>query len=335
MPDNNPTADRIMGGATSNKKDTLEGKSSVVESVPSTASCGDGDDEKERDDASPTEKPEPRDEMLEAALKVVANSTSFFARAGLVATLPEPLPASPQRRITIHLVRHAEGPHNLISIAERERLNMLDPGLTNYGLAQCVHLSERFHAMDKITHIVASPLRRTVHTALGSFKPAIKRGIKIILCPDLRECGGGQCNTGSNIDDVLKDLLSIEDDLPKDCVDGGLCEPGWELGTETWEEKHLRTERAARVRSMLYHLGKMAADTSSDDVEIVVVTHSRLLMLLAGHTNRRYGYHNAEYRSYRLTTDEEVAAGVDMYKLIETQESRNYIHTFPDVPYED
>ncbi|KAH9215311.1 histidine phosphatase superfamily [Leptodontidium sp. 2 PMI_412] len=223
--------------------------------------------------------------MLDAALEVVANSASFFARAGLAANLQQPLPTPPQRKITIHLVRHAEGPHNLRSIPVKERLDMLDPGLTRYGLAQAILLSKRFHAMDKLTHIVASPLRRTVHTALVGFKPAIKRGIQIVLYPDLRECGAGQCNTGTNIDDLLKDLLSIEDDVPKDRVDGSLCEPGWEIDTEPWGKEDLRAKRVARVQAMIYFLGKMAADASNDDVEIAVVTHSRLLAYLEGHTS--------------------------------------------------
>ncbi|KAH7363890.1 histidine phosphatase superfamily [Rhexocercosporidium sp. MPI-PUGE-AT-0058] len=226
--------------------------------------------------------------MLEAALAVVAASTSSFARLGPSAPSQQPISASPLRGITIHLVRHAERPHNLRSIPEKERIDMLDPGLTEYGLAQCVLLSERFHAMDKVTKILASPLCRTLHTALVAFKPAIERGIQVVLYPDLRECGGGRCNTGTNIEDLLKDLFEIEEDIQKDCVDASLCEPGWETGTESLEKKDMRIQRAERVLSMLYHLGKMSANASDYDVEIVVVTHSRLILLLEGHTSGKF-----------------------------------------------
>ncbi|PVH85674.1 hypothetical protein DL98DRAFT_373706, partial [Cadophora sp. DSE1049] len=176
-------------------------------------------------------------------------------------------------KITIHLVRHAEGPHNLRSIPEKERIAMLDPGLTPYGISQSKLLAQRFHAMDKVTHILAFPLRRTLLTGLVAFKPAINRGIQVILVPDLRECGLGPCNTGSNIPDLLEEVFKSEEGVRMDCIDATHCYSGWEHNTESGYDNDLRRQRADRMRSMLFHLGKIAAEESSDDVEIVVVTH--------------------------------------------------------------
>lgn len=130
---------------------------------------------------------------------------------------------------------------------------MPDPGLTPYGIAQSKLLSQRFHAMDKITHIVSSPLSRALHTALIAFKPAIDRGIQVILVPDLRECGLGPCNTGSNIYELVEEIFRLEPGVRRDCIDTIKCYPGWEQPTESW----YHTEWL--MRAMLFHLGQIAA----------------------------------------------------------------------------
>ncbi|RWA04348.1 hypothetical protein EKO27_g10755, partial [Xylaria grammica] len=65
----------------------------------------------------------------------------------------------------IHLVRHAQGYHNL----SRENQWIRDPDLTELGKAQCAELCKKFPYHDKITHLVASPIRRTLFTCQLSF----------------------------------------------------------------------------------------------------------------------------------------------------------------------
>ncbi|KAK0126620.1 hypothetical protein ONS95_008207 [Cadophora gregata] len=270
--------------------------SSSIELVETISNIG-GKEQGGNGDKSPPELPE-RDEFLEAVLEAAlapCSGTSSFRWNGVVESISQasPLPPPREQRITFHLVRHAEGPHNLRSIPEKDRVAMLDPGLTTYGTAQSELLSQRFNTMKKVTHILSSPLSRTLLTALVAFKPAIDRGIQVILIPDLRECGQGLCNTGSNIPDLVEELSEKEMGFRKDCIDSSYCYTGWEHNTESWDEHDLRHERADRMRSMLFHLGQIAANQSNDDVEIVIVTHSRFIMALEETTNSRFILINA------------------------------------------
>jgi len=40
-------------------------------------------------------------------------------------------------------------------------------------------------------------------------------------------------------------------------------------------------------------------------------------------------YFNAEYKSYQAVQDVDAVSGVETYKLVETEESKRYIHTSP------
>jgi hypothetical protein len=51
--------------------------------------------------------------------------------------------------------------------------------------------------MDKITHIVCSPVRRTLDAALLSFAPLFIRGLQMTVFGSLREFGDSPASTGS------------------------------------------------------------------------------------------------------------------------------------------
>ena len=67
--------------------------------------------------------------------------------------------------IYLHLVRHAQGYHNL-SAANH---TLPDPDLTPLGKEQCAALRRAFPLHDKVTYLVASPMRRTLYTCLYAF----------------------------------------------------------------------------------------------------------------------------------------------------------------------
>ncbi|KAL2072765.1 hypothetical protein VTL71DRAFT_12108 [Oculimacula yallundae] len=293
-------------------------------SSTSTSSSRDQDLENNSAHKAQAKKPEQQDEMLSAMYKVISSAMPPLTFGAAI--LPPGETPRPPPKITIHLVRHAEGPHNLRSIPEPERVAMLDPGLTTWGHSQSVLLSKRFHAMDKVTHILCSPMRRTVHTALVGLKPAIQRGIQVTLIPDLREYGGGRCNMGSNLEDLVKDVLDIDKDIRKDCFDRSQCPDYWFLDSGVRESNDQKMDRIGRVQSMLYSLANTAAEASSEDIEIVVVTHSRIILLLEERHKKEDG---------KFTTDEEFTAGANAFALVETEESKRYTHTFPDDPEDD
>ncbi|KAI2733984.1 hypothetical protein DTO012A8_10089 [Penicillium roqueforti] len=85
----------------------------------------------------------------------------------------------------IHCVRHAQGLHNVCTANHI----IQDPVLTELGHEQCRKLRESFPRHANIDLVTASPLRRTIYTALESFAPVFesKPDLKIIALPDIQE----------------------------------------------------------------------------------------------------------------------------------------------------
>lgn len=111
---------------------------------------------------------------------------------------------------TLHCVRHAQGYHNL-SVANH---SIHDPLLTNFGEEQCRMLQKRFPNMGSVDLIVASPLKRTINTALIAFEPVIKeKGLKVIALPELQETSDLPCDTGSSPELLAKEYEGKPVDL--------------------------------------------------------------------------------------------------------------------------
>lgn len=71
--------------------------------------------------------------------------------------------------------------------------------------------------------VVASPLRRTIYTALLGFESDIKNnGLKIVALPEIQETSDVPCDTGSDLEALKKEVQ--EKELP---VDLSLVEEGW------------------------------------------------------------------------------------------------------------
>lgn len=129
----------------------------------------------------------------------------------------------------VHCVRHAQGEHNLSTA-----LHVLpDPGLTELGEEQCRQLRDRFPYHDRVGLVTASPLRRTIYTALLSFEPVLKAnpGSKVVALPDIQETSDVPCDTGSDLDVLQKEFT--EKGLP---VDLGLLTKDWnnKVGLAGW-----------------------------------------------------------------------------------------------------
>jgi broad specificity phosphatase PhoE len=163
---------------------------------------------------------------------------------------------------TIHLVRHAQGFHNL-SI-ENEQLQ--DPDLTPLGEEQCAALRKEFPYHDKLTKLFASPMRRTVYTCLHAFgtdelKP-------IVTFPEFQEVSANPCDIGSPVAKVKAEFEGIADysNVEDSWTDKG---PGSEY--EPTLEK--TTARGLKARKIL-------RDRVSGDEHIVVVSHGGFLHFL-------------------------------------------------------
>lgn len=172
-------------------------------------------------------------------------------------------------KITIHCVRHAQGCHNLSA----ENHVLPDPSLTGLGEAQCEALRIFFPYHDKITHLVASPLRRTIYTCLLGFDAEVESGMKIIALPELQETSDLPCDTGSDPTKLREEFGAGK---WKETVDLNLVCEGWnkKSASSKWAPSAAKIEvRAREARLWLRDL----AMKSGADTEIVVVTHGGYL----------------------------------------------------------
>ncbi|KAG8671415.1 hypothetical protein FPOAC2_04752 [Fusarium poae] len=205
----------------------------------------------------------------------------------------------------IHLVRHAQGFHNL-SI---ENESMQDPDLTPLGEKQCATLRKEFPHHDKLTKLFASPMRRTVYTCLHAFgtdelKP-------IVAMPVFQEVSANPCDTGSPVAKVQAEFEGIAD---------------YSRVEETWTDKGPESEYEPTVEKLTVrgHKARRALrDLVSGDEHVVVVSHGGFLHFLTDDwygvpAERATGWSNCEFRSYQFvdpTGKDEDAA------LLETEES--------------
>jgi len=208
----------------------------------------------------------------------------------------------------IHLVRHAQGVHNL----SYKKHSIRDPLLTPKGHRQCDHVSATFPAAQRssIKLLAASPLRRTLYTALLSFPDVVLRGLKIVALPEAQETGLLPCDTGSD-PEVLKKEFGTS------TVDLSLVQEGWNSKTGRWAaDTDLVRERALYVRRWLRD--------REEDV-ICLVSHGGFLHYLNEDWDgfaeaKGTGWANCEWRTYEFKAG--VGEGDEKATLVETESSR-------------
>jgi broad specificity phosphatase PhoE len=187
-------------------------------------------------------------------------------------------------------------------MTREERFEIKDPGITDFGVLQCATLCATFPRMDKITHIVSSPSRRTILTTKYSFKPLLNRGVPILLLNFLKEKGHCPCNAGSGIAKLQEEFNDLN-------INYDRLEEGWEnknldYGTHGWKPL------AIEMRRELYLIGKEALEkgevNADGNVEIVVTSHGGTLRTLDGSKNSpmRYSWTNTEHRPYEFFSEE-------------------------------
>lgn len=115
--------------------------------------------------------------------------------------------------------------------------------------------------MKNVDLVVASPLKRTIYTALIGFEPAIReRGLKVIALPELQETSDLPCDTGSDPEEIAREFAGKPVDLD-------LVKQGWNSKKMKWAPTFTAIEKRARDA----RLWLMARP----EKEIVVVTHGQ------------------------------------------------------------
>lgn len=151
---------------------------------------------------------------------------------------------------TIYLVRHAQGEHNIavtftspfpsnspITNHPQNDFSIKDALLTPHGKAQCATLSATFPYHDSIDIVMASPLRRTIQTAIESFAPALLRpGVKFFLVPQAQEISAKPCDTGFEREELEVEVGEI---LGQEAKQGGfdVGRIDWSVLEEGWSKK--------------------------------------------------------------------------------------------------
>ncbi|KAG4443018.1 hypothetical protein IFR05_001472 [Cadophora sp. M221] len=268
---------------------------------------------------------------VSAASSIVSPYVQTAMQSLSVHTQPK-LP--PKQRVYIHCVRHAQAHHNLKTLSSYTRKMLPDPRLTALGIRQAMALAERFEHMDKINVVALSPLRRTVHTTYVGFRPLIfDKKVPVIAYPDLKEWGNAPSCTGVNMSELMKKFPKLYGK-----IDTTLATDGWYKNTELGIIPDYKEVRAERVRKELWELGQILLKgrkglwkgievngvKKGQDVHILVVSHGAFLATLEGREKERL--HNAEYKTYEFATEDMIANGVGKFDLVETAESKLYVH---------
>ncbi|KAH7135511.1 phosphoglycerate mutase family protein-like protein [Dendryphion nanum] len=208
----------------------------------------------------------------------------------------------------IHLIRHAQGFHNLCI----ENHNIRDPLLTPEGKHECLHLSNTFKNIQAVNCIIASPIRRALYTALIAFNAVLKANptLKIIALPELQETSALPCDIGLSCEELTQEFKH----QPIDFTHVG---NDWnnKVSSPFAPRTDLLTRRARKARRFLQQ--------RTED-QIAVVTHGGLLHFvtddwLGSMAGCGTGWTNCELRTYGF--DNASPDAISNASLVETQES--------------
>lgn len=143
-----------------------------------------------------------------------------------------------------------------------------DPDLTKRGREQCERLQQDFPFHDQVDFIMASPIRRTIQTALIGLAPAIdKRGLKVLLVPRAQETSCKPSDTGSSVS-KLKEEFGDKISLDR-------MTDGWNSNNGEWamDVDHIE----AHVRQLRHYIHSL------DCKEAVLVAHGGVSLPIRSH----------------------------------------------------
>jgi len=202
----------------------------------------------------------------------------------------------------VHLVRHAEGLHNL-----RNDPDIRDAPLSERGFDFAEDLGRRFikdHS-NIVGAIISSPLLRTIQTSLTAFArilnsahyplnsgKGIRDGVKLTLDANLQEIAEMPSNTGSPLEDLENEFPELRPQIQK--LDGD-----WYVKVGPNSPLPAVAQRKIQILEKLQQtLIALSSDQRGKDV--VVVTHQGVIALLAPSANVPV----AQWQSFDLARNE-------------------------------
>ncbi|KAI0793286.1 phosphoglycerate mutase-like protein [Abortiporus biennis] len=190
----------------------------------------------------------------------------------------------------IYLTRHAEAEHNVAS-----DYSIHDAPLTHRGReqAKALHGATKDNIQQTAELLVSSAMRRPLSTMVIGYPHLRKRlenESKVIVLPQLQECGDLPCDTGSP-----------REHLESNPEFSGL---DFSLVTEDWTSKagfYASTDEALKARARWNRRWLR----SRPEREIVVVSHGDCLRYITQGYNTHEPWANAEVREYRFALETE------------------------------
>ncbi|KAI0110914.1 histidine phosphatase superfamily [Nemania sp. FL0031] len=222
---------------------------------------------------------------------------------------------------TIHIIRHGHAQHQ-----DHPQLDIPDPELTEVGIKECEKLAADMAKLGNIELVLASPMKRTIQTAIAAF-PSYLQSKQILLLPDLQEQGVGGANTGSSREDLIQQFGT-------EYLDYTYVKPGWtDRGPGSRYDIRAVHPRAEATRLWIRAVAQHYRDTNA---HIAVVTHSFYATYLMPPDYSILK--NAEWRSCRF---DDIVGGDGQATLHElpcsvtrrytrTEHTYNYPHLIPD-----
>lgn len=203
--------------------------------------------------------------------------------------------------VTIHLIRHGQGLHNVGG----GNYQLPDPVLTPKGEAQCVALREQlFRNQSHISLIASSPMTRAIQSTAIIFEPTLQtseRPSTVLVLPDAQEMSDDPCDIGSDIS-ILK-AISRANRWP---VDLSHIQPGWTIkdpGTRYSPSSRAISRRARDLRIFFREYARKRIAAGERDVHIALVAHGGFMHYFTGdwegaEKGAATGWVNCEMRSY-------------------------------------
>ncbi|TVY55549.1 putative phosphatase SPAC5H10.03 [Lachnellula cervina] len=182
---------------------------------------------------------------------------------------------------TLYLIRHGQGAHNISEAQPQHQQQgnsfVKDPHLTPTGKVQCLDLRQSFSFHKDVDIVMASPLCRTVQTAVLGLRGVLQRKeVPFLLVPQAQEISDKPCDTGTDAADLKGALAEIfeEEEYGFDAgrIDFSLLEEGWNSKKGEYEASlEAVQKRAAALRCWLW---------KRPEENIALVTHGAFLHYL-------------------------------------------------------
>ncbi|KAE8449823.1 hypothetical protein EG329_007300 [Mollisiaceae sp. DMI_Dod_QoI] len=187
---------------------------------------------------------------------------------------PRPLSVeSPPARVIVHLMRHAEAQKKTDIFGPK----LKDPDLSDVGRAQCSTFAKEFKDhQSHVTHILCSPMKRAINTAIAAFPDVVGKSLTVVAMPELQSLDKGPGGVGAGFTKLSKKYRVKEGEVAKVDVTT--------FGRSGWNDKDHGAWSPSgahwRVDFIKGFLRGLLAAATDKIIEVVIISHRSFLKQL-------------------------------------------------------